>query len=788
MKSNILSLGVRMLLTVALCLSSNSTSFACTSIAEASNSFNIYKLHKGGVNPLDEAEIRNRNIALWMKQTGSSMNFSVLYNIIYRSSDFDEKMLEQYFGDNPDAMDVIVQAHKCEDARLMMSSQWYFPVEGDDAQTTLTDVAEHCMSRSMTEGKMQGRYIVQAVRALFALKRYADCVLYWEQMDDSLADDVLRDIALPYVAGCYYHIHQPDKAMPIYVRHGDVESIKFCLKHPNFEKQDYWYTYGFTQEEHGDDDIFDFEDGFKHDYNLVILTAYYCPDAPNLENTLNQYLSHIDNWGANHQPRDYWDNMNYSESELKAMYLASQKGAEKASGYNRCLWYYTTAVLGDALDCPWEARHWLEKASRCVMTQKMSEYIRVLDAYLYLRNAEINNSYMARVEKEVRWLDAKLRQSMTCEYNTWYSPFSDQSSENNVFFSDNDTYYWNMTLRRLVLTDICSRLLSEGKVQDALRLANFAENRYYRLCDNKLFVFPKNADDLNTAWNVCCNTISDYRYNYVTGFWENLVTEEKGQEIFDFSSLHRSKMYFSNDYSNELFNMADHLKSEHLYKYIQWMQQPHSGFDALLASGSNLDMDFWYEIYGTHCIREFRFANAVRALEKVSIEYQNAMNLVKEDCILRDPFNYEYQYSSRVETTDNYKLNFARIMLQCEQAFNAADPNIAADNMLTYAIGLHTATNYCWALTAYSHGWTFRESDYDFVADFASVSQKYRAMALQHYDNDESRVHALRRLCLFDEIATNYTHTEAGKYILSQCDNWKDYVINSSYSGLNRYQ
>jgi tetratricopeptide (TPR) repeat protein len=117
-------------------------------------------------------------------------------------------------------------AKRCEEAcKQLYNDPWYYPVKGDNVENTLEDIISNC--RKATNFKT--RYFLQEVRALIALNRYDECISRWEETKGQIDNDLFyKEIELR-VARAYLlaKISDKDKAVEIYARYGDAESLMY---------------------------------------------------------------------------------------------------------------------------------------------------------------------------------------------------------------------------------------------------------------------------------------------------------------------------------------------------------------------------------------------------------------------------------------------------------------------------------------------------------------------------------------------------------------------------------
>ena len=119
--------------------------------------------------------------------------------------------------------DFLVLAKTCETARAEMNDPWYYPSKEDPVKATLQEVIEK--STSYKGERLEDRYVLQAVRAMFSLGRYTQIDSLWNARKSRIKDGVIKRMTLGYVAGAAYHSGKEDKALEYYKHAGDLRSL-----------------------------------------------------------------------------------------------------------------------------------------------------------------------------------------------------------------------------------------------------------------------------------------------------------------------------------------------------------------------------------------------------------------------------------------------------------------------------------------------------------------------------------------------------------------------------------
>lgn len=698
----------------------------------------IYQTDGSSTHEYSKEILRQRNIQLWMRQTGLPQDRVV--KAVYDKQPLTPELLR---GDTA-ALHFLTVARACEDARAQLASPWYYAVDGDEPQTSLHSIAAEAEAMALTSSKMHERYALQAIRAHFALREYAECITLWTALDATVKEPVIRDLALPYVAGCYYHLHEVEKALPIFLRYGDMESIRLCNRMlsnqtdhdpENFEDAD----------ENEDNTVFYYYD----DCNLLELTARFFPESPDLAHVIMKEMN----------------TLCYTDSHTQqVMRETAVKASKITKGENRGLWLYTAAILSNEMEEEQLAIKYLSEAKRCSITPKMANYIRLLEADIFFRTAVVNSYYYKRIEEELRWMDK-------CMFNSFdRNAISAHLDAHRYYFTysnmpTNEADFWNQALHQVFINNVCKRLETSRDYQLMLRLTNYTENRYLHLCDG--------------------SNLREYalwKYNSVTDNYERCDDIETKDEKFSYHNYVRStdSKVWNCNYSTQLFMLADSLPADILSEYISWLQKPHSGYEALLVTGSNADKDYWNEMLGTHYLREQKFEAAAKVFKMVASSFIQSMNLYKDYCFNRNPFALNPRHTS-TDNPVNLKLNFAQKMASLSKAMNEGDPNDRAEAMLLYARGLKNSVGSCWSLTAY--GWSCYEDEtpymygnISFEDQILKEAKRIEPEAFKLFTDRERKARALvdsnRRL----EVMRDMRDTEAAFLLERHCDLWRDYA------------
>lgn len=747
MKSNIYIISI----IIALTVSNINEIFACASCYSPRRDNTLYGVSGEEHTGLSAAEIKERNIQLWMKQT--HLTHAQAEELVYGDCYDAEKCSQLLAGKDAEIGKLLTLARRCETARGQLASAWYYAVEGDEPHTTLKEIVAQSEAGFRKGGLMKERFALQAIRAKFALRQYAECIVFWNEADGQIHEPVLRDIALPYIAGCYYHLHEAKKAMPIFIHYGDVQSAILCSKM-------------IESEQPGQDfESSSVDDNIGWIYCLrgsdFVRTATYCPDVPGLTAHINLLLAELRE--LDYQYRHYYS---YYDSQIPDPYIeAALKAARQSHGENSSLWYYAAACLCDAKEHTQEAQQWLAEAKKRPHNRMMDDYMRVLADVIYFRTAKIDDEYYRRIEEEVRWFDKKLINNFD---HLTISPYLEQFIFWNFSVAEpcDEAEYWNKVIGRIVVYTICDRLDEQKDYALMLKLTNYAENRYLKLCDGA-FLRERNS----------------WHFRSATGEWEScdeVVTTEQKFSYRDYQEL--AGEHWNGNYRTRLFALADSLTAKMLADHIDWLSTSHTGFDNLLWRGSNTNMDYWQEQLGTHLLRECRFDEAASVLAHVSSRFNCHTNLYKDECMHRDPFSTDC-YHQDVVDNKQYKLDFARRMSQLLKVINQTDSDVndRAEAMLNYSVGLKNSIGGCWSLTQYSmssgdEGQGVRYAVGNYCDQIVKQSETFERVGFALFTDRERKARALARHHRRLEVMREYRDTEMAWELEHHCDLWRDYA------------
>lgn len=705
MKSNICFLLISVLLFV-----NSAQAYACGPYEYYPHGYKMYRVFdKNSVVKTDE---RKENCILWQKLTSAEIPLEDIEMVVYKYTltqmrelmiVYDPNAFATWIRTNDDreVYEFLMLAKICENTRGLMNDSWYYPGKNDGTYMSLIEIEEKAKAYKGT--RLKDRYALQAVRAMFSAQRYQECVDYWNDVEEDLPDGLIKEMSRSYLVGAYSRIGQIDVALEYFTDVEDLNSIIFCLRRQG--------------------KIMDVADELE-------CIAKYAPDSYQIPEILQWVVTGFEPWGSadyTYQERMDTTMVNSIDRELfDKLYQLSVKMTRQPISNNKAIWCYTAAFLADLEAKPHEAWKYIQMATKCPTSEYMKESIRVLKIYLDAKVSVYDSAYESRLFNDLRWLDAKIRGELTEDLRSNITEYYYYYLRSNISF-----YYWNDMLRRILLAEVCPRMLDRGMPVRALQLANLADNMLLNLTNNL-----------------------------------------EGKSLQEYRS---SDNYNSIDYCSEFFMMMkDCVTIGDLTAYVNNTQSAQSSaFDNYLNERGFIDKDYFYDLIGTRYLSELNYDKAVRYLSNVSSSYQPRLNT--SAYMYRDPFSIA---ESSLSEHKNYKLTFAKEMLRLEKSIaSATDQNKKAFDLIRYGTGLRNSFTYCWILTEYrKFGWSYDLSPYA-NGVLKKVESIYNE-ALNIVDNDELVAIAYVQLCKWKTAVDKYPDTYAARYTKMMCDNLCDYSTN----------
>ncbi len=650
-----------------------------------------------------------RNCEEWRKMTGGTVPLKDIYEAVYKmelkevenathrpKTSCQNAFINWMTKSDTAVLNFLILAKTNEFIRMKVGSRWYYPTMETGAQMTLEEVVEKALGAR--DKRLRDRYLLQAVRALFSMGKYERCIALWEKELCHLPEDnLMRRLVLPYIAGAEFHISHTDKALAYFAEIGDAQSMLYCMGQLNetFSK-----------------------------LKTLELICEYAPNSIVIEELLEECIGE------------------------KGLYELSLKIARSGKSQNPAMWYYTAAFLADKEGDLNEAHHLLKKGERSKGTEVVKQSIKIFRIYLDAKRLPYNATYERHLMGQLKWLDAMIANNIDERVHK----VTTEGWRLKEFLS---YYYWNDMMRKIVLGEVCPRMLKAGMTTRALQFANMADNRLLGLVDRHNVSFYNDPKDVTL-------TMSAFRYS---GYHNHF------------------------DYSNHFFEMIDSLGVNAAVNYVQRVEQPKDAFDRVLNQRGYVESDYLNDIIGTQYLRQLRYREALIYLGKVSTKGNAHINTQ----MTYDPFSIT---PKSTKPNLNFKYDFAREMYALEQGIAlTTEPNRKAQLMIKYATGIRNSFDYCWELTQYYRGTSYwaqvcekRDWETGKHATFAKKKvEELLTQATQMITDDEVGAEIQYAFHNYKTVAEKYPNTKKGTLVRGACDNLYDHHAEARWERKMEY-
>ena len=660
-----------------------------------------------------------------------------------------------------DAVRLLVWSKYYEQWSEQMRSPWYYGCGMDDGGL---DIDKIVAVASQAKGRYADRYLLLAMKCLYRSGRNEDCEALWKKRQSVLKKGFLRDQAEGYLAACLNRMGRKQEAVDIYSRLGDAASLQLIQ----------------------DDKVAVFEQVMR-----------YRPNSPFFPMALQRVLFVVENYTVDNRFSSY----TLDSLQLRRLLDVASRAGKDPRVKNQPMWRYAAACLLDHMGRQREALAMVEGLTST--DDFLNASIRTLRIYLHSCLDAIDARYEQRLFADLQWLDSRMKVEWEGLDSTSRYIMLHIGDYDNCF----RTVYANDALRRIVLRKggLADRFAAAGRTNRALQLANMADNRFFQLTGNSVLKAFRTPGPLSVEYD----WIDDETRSY-DGYGPTVVRAVLRTKL-DFSDItwlpwnFRYQFYPGynmHDFSNRLFLRVDLMNADKLAGYWQQVLKPSDKMGQWLNERGYVEKDYWYDIIGTHLLRELRYEEAYRWLAKVSPQYQQCLNT--DEYMRFDPFEYGEVETGRV---DNYKVNSAKRLADLQrQSREAASPDDRADALLTLSIALsnmfnlnESFTGRCWPLVSYGFDyfdgqlsdWYGDEDPRDnrylqpyMAADDAVMpyarqakkeAQRLRKEAFRTYADPERKAQALRRVYEYTYLMQHLANTPTGQDIARHCDKWKDY-------------
>ena len=700
---------------------------ACSVAWYSPGGYYMYRVYEEAGRQVPDAE-RDllQNCLAWQQITSPDIPIEAIREIVYLMplEEFEQLYaLDKYKGTNafasylkehdPETLDFLLLAKTNEYIRRQRNSRWYYPSMKTGCCSTLEEIAEQAIAYDGV--RLKDRYLLQAVRALFTLGRYGQCVDLWNTQGANLSDgNLMKRMLLPYIAGANYRLNHKCKAIAYFAQAGDIESMLYCAERSG---------------EH------------LSTVEALEFVYRYAPDCPEFSRILQRFVRKYEPDGC-----CYGDEAELTE-ECRRLYRFALHVGHENKVHNRAMWYYTAAFIAELDGRTDEASYILSLAEKSRGTRFIKESVAVFRIYLDCKLYVFSDTYEERLFEQLLWGEDRIVAGLTQEV-------AQQTAAGYKLISGISYYYWNDMLRRILLSEVCPRMLQAGKTTRALQLANMADNRLRELVGRR--------GHYETRWND-----------------KKQCIEVTFSDLGTLEHYRRNNEYGNEEYSNHFFELIDSIGLANTLAYYRRVAAPRTEFDRFLNARGYVHKDYLNDIAGTQCLRAMRYEDAVRYLGAVSRSFEGHLNT----SLKWDPFALE---QTAIADCSDFKYRFADQMQALERSIGiTTDPDRKAFFMLRFAIGLRNSFGFCWMLTQYYKGEYYwgqvvekRKWEYEILAQNAfNRSAQMITSACAMMTNHELAAQTLLEYRNYKTIVEHYPETEVAKFVRGACDTYIDYHL-----------
>ena len=187
---------------------------------------------------------RDENLRLWQLLTSETIPPDDIEEAVYHDSldrfydrigtgTGDSDNLFYTYLNNAGDMEIVeflALAKRLEEGWAEIRSPWYYPADRNFMHSPretgdFSRVIERL--RGYSGKRLRDRYSLQIARALFASRRYADCIEYTDSAFADIPDDnLMKRMAQRYAAGCWSRLGETSRADSVFARAGDIWSLR----------------------------------------------------------------------------------------------------------------------------------------------------------------------------------------------------------------------------------------------------------------------------------------------------------------------------------------------------------------------------------------------------------------------------------------------------------------------------------------------------------------------------------------------------------------------------------
>ena len=173
-------------------------------------------------------------------------------------------------------------------------------------------------------------------------------------------------------------------------------------------------------------------------------------------------------------------------------------------------------------------------AEKSKSSKYIDESIKVFRIYIDAKSLPYNSTFENRLFGQIKWLDSMICKNINEDVRI-------ETARGYMLKNHQSFYYWNDVMRKILISEVCPRMIKVGKSTRALQLANMADNRLLALVNRQDYF---NWVETDTGW------------------------EEKVIEYSNMNDYRYSGNYNMYDYSNSFFEMIDSIGVDNAIKYV----------------------------------------------------------------------------------------------------------------------------------------------------------------------------------------------------------------------------
>lgn len=184
---------------------------------------------------------KQENLRLWQTLTSNRIPLEDIEQAVYKDTreKYDDmlslyqpahtnNLFYRYIQNTKDReiSEFLITAKTLEEQRAAMSSPWYYPSSRNynTTEDNFFEIIERCKCYKGT--RLKDRYALQAVRALYASRKYDECIEYFRKAFKDFPDtNLFKQMAMDYVAGCWSNLGETEKANEYFAKSDDLSSI-----------------------------------------------------------------------------------------------------------------------------------------------------------------------------------------------------------------------------------------------------------------------------------------------------------------------------------------------------------------------------------------------------------------------------------------------------------------------------------------------------------------------------------------------------------------------------------